>query len=214
MDQTIEKVSFCAPDRNLDKAFSYICRDGTTRRWICHCFLALKDSVSIARAQSLLTPLHSLAFQPLPGPAIHLSSPGLVSSRKWAVLQAPNLEDIVDLSRLIPGFRIMTGTRETLRKTLVTILLIISSSSCFSSLHIFSNREEGMSSLFGSCMSFLITFHWSEPSHMDFLTCKRQWEIEPLFCFVTWTLTSVPHPQSQPPTLASSLVAGNRNQSG
>lgn len=46
MDQTIEKVSFCAPDRNFDKAFSYICRDGTTRRWICHGFLALKDSVS------------------------------------------------------------------------------------------------------------------------------------------------------------------------
>ena len=55
MDQTIEKVSFCAPDRNLDKAFSYICRDGTTRRWICHCFLALKDSVSTAEAQSHLT---------------------------------------------------------------------------------------------------------------------------------------------------------------
>lgn len=49
MDQTIEKVSFCAPDRNFDKAFSYICRDGTTRRWICHCFLALKDSVGGAR---------------------------------------------------------------------------------------------------------------------------------------------------------------------
>ncbi|EGW06415.1 Uncharacterized aarF domain-containing protein kinase 4 [Cricetulus griseus] len=44
VDQTIEKVSFCAPDRNLDKAFSYICRDGPARRWICHCFLALKDS--------------------------------------------------------------------------------------------------------------------------------------------------------------------------
>ncbi|OCT66271.1 numb-like protein isoform X2 [Xenopus laevis] len=44
LDQTIEKVSFCAPDRNFDKAFSYICRDGTTRRWICHCFMALKDS--------------------------------------------------------------------------------------------------------------------------------------------------------------------------
>ncbi|CAM4700232.1 unnamed protein product [Caretta caretta] len=44
VDQTIEKVSFCAPDRNFDKAFSYICRDGTARRWICHCFLALKDS--------------------------------------------------------------------------------------------------------------------------------------------------------------------------
>ncbi|XP_078089782.1 protein numb homolog isoform X15 [Mustelus asterias] len=44
VDQTIEKVSFCAPDRNFDKAFSYICRDGTTRRWICHCFLAMRDS--------------------------------------------------------------------------------------------------------------------------------------------------------------------------
>ncbi|XP_062873296.1 numb-like protein isoform X2 [Trichomycterus rosablanca] len=44
VDQTIEKVSFCAPDRNFDKAFSYICRDGTTRRWMCHCFMALKDS--------------------------------------------------------------------------------------------------------------------------------------------------------------------------
>ncbi|KAG8041452.1 hypothetical protein G9C98_002745 [Cotesia typhae] len=32
VDQTIEKVSFCAPDRNHDKGFSYICRDGTTRR--------------------------------------------------------------------------------------------------------------------------------------------------------------------------------------
>ncbi|XP_072312057.1 numb-like protein [Eucyclogobius newberryi] len=44
VDQTIEKVSFCAPDRNYDKAFSYICRDGTTRRWMCHCFMAVKDS--------------------------------------------------------------------------------------------------------------------------------------------------------------------------
>ncbi|TRZ02664.1 hypothetical protein DNTS_024399 [Danionella cerebrum] len=44
LDQTIEKVSFCAPDRNFEHAFSYICRDGTTRRWICHCFMALKDS--------------------------------------------------------------------------------------------------------------------------------------------------------------------------
>ncbi|XP_052475570.1 protein numb homolog isoform X3 [Carassius gibelio] len=44
LDQTIEKVSFCAPDRNFEHAFSYICRDGTTRRWICHCFMAVKDS--------------------------------------------------------------------------------------------------------------------------------------------------------------------------
>lgn len=47
VDQTIEKVSFCAPDRNHEKGFSYICRDGTTRRWMCHGFLALKESVII-----------------------------------------------------------------------------------------------------------------------------------------------------------------------
>jgi len=41
LDQTIEKVSFCAPDRNYDRAFSYICRDGTTRRWLCHSFFAI-----------------------------------------------------------------------------------------------------------------------------------------------------------------------------
>ena len=46
VDQTIEKVSFCAPDRNHEKGFSYICRDGTTRRWMCHGFLATKESVS------------------------------------------------------------------------------------------------------------------------------------------------------------------------
>ncbi|CAN0403977.1 unnamed protein product [Lampetra fluviatilis] len=44
VDQLIEKVSFCAPDRNLERAFSYICRDGTTRRWMCHCFMAARDS--------------------------------------------------------------------------------------------------------------------------------------------------------------------------
>ncbi|XP_033102751.1 protein numb homolog isoform X2 [Anneissia japonica] len=43
VDQTIEKVSFCAPDRNHDRGFSYICRDGTTRRWLCHCFQSLRD---------------------------------------------------------------------------------------------------------------------------------------------------------------------------
>lgn len=44
MDQTIEKVSFCAPDRNHDRGFSYICRDGTTRRWMCHGFIATKET--------------------------------------------------------------------------------------------------------------------------------------------------------------------------
>lgn len=44
LDQTIEKVSFCAPDRHHERGFSYICRDGTTRRWMCHGFHASKDS--------------------------------------------------------------------------------------------------------------------------------------------------------------------------
>jgi len=44
LDQTIEKVSFCAPDRNYERGFSYICRDGTTRRWMCHGFLAVGDT--------------------------------------------------------------------------------------------------------------------------------------------------------------------------
>lgn len=37
-------MSFCAPDRSHERGFSYICRDGTTRRWMCHGFLASKDS--------------------------------------------------------------------------------------------------------------------------------------------------------------------------
>jgi numb-like protein len=45
VDQTIEKVSFCAPDRHHEKGFAYICRDGTTRRWLCHGFLAIKETV-------------------------------------------------------------------------------------------------------------------------------------------------------------------------
>ncbi|BFZ11951.1 hypothetical protein BsWGS_14991 [Bradybaena similaris] len=44
VDQTIEKVSFCAPDRSHEKGFAYICRDGTTRRWMCHGFLATKET--------------------------------------------------------------------------------------------------------------------------------------------------------------------------
>ena len=47
VDQTIEKVSFCAPDRNYERGFSYICRDGTTRRWMCHGFMAIKETVSV-----------------------------------------------------------------------------------------------------------------------------------------------------------------------
>lgn len=45
LDQTIEKVSFCAPDHNYERGFSYICRDGTTRRWMCHGFMAVKETV-------------------------------------------------------------------------------------------------------------------------------------------------------------------------
>jgi numb-like protein len=39
------QVSFCAPDRNNEKGFAYICRDGTTRRWMCHGFSAVKETV-------------------------------------------------------------------------------------------------------------------------------------------------------------------------
>ena len=45
MDQTIEKVSFCAPDRHHESGFAYICRDGTARRWLCHGFMAIKDTL-------------------------------------------------------------------------------------------------------------------------------------------------------------------------
>ena len=44
VDQVIEKVSFCAPDRNFSRGFAYISRDGTSRRWVCHGFLARRDS--------------------------------------------------------------------------------------------------------------------------------------------------------------------------
>jgi numb-like protein len=64
VDQTIEKVclarffsnffhlflvSFCSPDRHNEKGFAYICRDGATRRWMCHGFQAVKDSVIFPR---------------------------------------------------------------------------------------------------------------------------------------------------------------------
>lgn len=39
IDQTIERLGFCAADRRHDRSFCYICRDGTTRRWMCHGFL-------------------------------------------------------------------------------------------------------------------------------------------------------------------------------
>lgn len=59
VDQTIEKVSFCAPDRSHEKGFSYICRDGLTRRWMCHGFVALKESVNL-KAEKLILHLFNL----------------------------------------------------------------------------------------------------------------------------------------------------------
>uniref|UniRef100_A0A7E4VTY0 PID domain-containing protein n=1 Tax=Panagrellus redivivus TaxID=6233 RepID=A0A7E4VTY0_PANRE len=44
VDQTIEKVSFCAPDRQNLKGFAYICREGASRRWVCHGFSTIKES--------------------------------------------------------------------------------------------------------------------------------------------------------------------------
>jgi numb-like protein len=52
VDQTIEKVSFCAPDRHHESGFAYICRDGTARRWLCHGFLAIKETLKGATAGS------------------------------------------------------------------------------------------------------------------------------------------------------------------
>ncbi len=40
-----KKFYHVVADRNYDRGFSYICRDGTTRRWMCHGFMAVKDSV-------------------------------------------------------------------------------------------------------------------------------------------------------------------------
>ena len=65
VDQTIEKVSFCAPDRNHEKGFAYICRDGTTRRWMCHGFLAVKESVSVSVAFFLHFALHNKSLAAL-----------------------------------------------------------------------------------------------------------------------------------------------------
>ncbi|XP_055295144.1 protein numb-like [Sitodiplosis mosellana] len=43
-DHCIEKVSFCSVDLENERGISYIYRDGTTCRWMCHGFLATKDS--------------------------------------------------------------------------------------------------------------------------------------------------------------------------
>ena len=46
LEQSVEKVSFCSPDRTNEKGFAYICRDSAAKRWLCHAFLTLKDCVS------------------------------------------------------------------------------------------------------------------------------------------------------------------------
>ncbi|KAL3312041.1 hypothetical protein Ciccas_009373 [Cichlidogyrus casuarinus] len=48
LDQTIDKVSFCAPDRKNDRGFGYICRDGVAQKWICHAFLSIGDQVNVS----------------------------------------------------------------------------------------------------------------------------------------------------------------------
>ena len=48
VDQTIEKVSFCAPVRLNPRGFAYIARDGASKRWMCHVLLA-KDVQVIIR---------------------------------------------------------------------------------------------------------------------------------------------------------------------
>ncbi|OAF65924.1 PTB domain adapter protein CED-6 [Intoshia linei] len=43
IDQVIDKVSFCTPDRYHRRGFAYICREGYTRRWMCHAFMTIKE---------------------------------------------------------------------------------------------------------------------------------------------------------------------------
>jgi len=43
IDQPIEKISFCSPDPGNKYMFSYIARDGASRRWLCHAFIAVDE---------------------------------------------------------------------------------------------------------------------------------------------------------------------------
>lgn len=96
VDQTIEKVSFCAPDRNHEKGFAYICRDGTTRRWMCHGFMAVKESVSVSRFFSFLPPFqaaqHTWSMPPCLLMAPHNTQDSLLSSGLWAAVNVFCLE--------------------------------------------------------------------------------------------------------------------------
>ena len=57
VDQTIEKVSFCAPVRVDKRGFAYIARDGATKRWMCHVLLAKNVDVCINFFHFVLFPI-------------------------------------------------------------------------------------------------------------------------------------------------------------
>lgn len=42
-EQPIEKVSFCSPFPGHTRLFSFIARDTTAKKWVCHCFASLKE---------------------------------------------------------------------------------------------------------------------------------------------------------------------------
>ncbi|KAF6040715.1 hypothetical protein EB796_000982 [Bugula neritina] len=44
IDQAMDRIFFCSPDRNYQDGFSYISRDFSTERWLCHSFQAVYDS--------------------------------------------------------------------------------------------------------------------------------------------------------------------------
>lgn len=44
LNNQFKLVSIRAPDGNNERGFAYICRDGTTRRWMCHGFHAVGNT--------------------------------------------------------------------------------------------------------------------------------------------------------------------------
>ncbi|KJH46783.1 phosphotyrosine interaction domain protein [Dictyocaulus viviparus] len=91
------RVSFCAPDRNNDKGFAYICRDGTSRRWMCHGFHATKESdpqlaiISNTPISSAYQPALSIVKpRPTPNPALF---------QRQGSLRAPDLSSAAQLRR-------------------------------------------------------------------------------------------------------------------
>lgn len=43
LDQVVEKVSFCSPIKDFERGFTYICRDSSSQRWLCHAFSAANE---------------------------------------------------------------------------------------------------------------------------------------------------------------------------